>query len=140
MKTKFSPILKVRKLEIEKIENQLLSYKNQKRKAKSELSNLMDDLKKMEIAKKGSITELKRSFFLISSLQNSIAQQKEYINLLDNQIKSTQKLLQKATIEYEKIKYLHDIEVKKVLEKIKKMEIKELDEVASQLFVTRKKR
>ena len=140
MKTKFSPILKVRKLEIEKIENQLLSYKNQKRKAKSELSNLMDDLKKMEIAKKGSITELKRSFFLISSLQNSIAQQKEYINLLDNQIKSTQKLLQKATIEYEKIKYLHDIEVKKVLEKIKKMEIKELDEVASQLFGTRKKR
>ncbi len=140
MKTKFSPILKVRKLEIEKIENQLLSYKNQKRRAKSKLSNLMDDLKKMEIAKKGSITELKRSFFLISSLQNSIAQKKEYINLLDNQIKSTQKLLQKATIEYEKIKYLHDIEVKKVLEKIKKIEIKELDEVASQLFGTRKKR
>ena len=137
MKTKFTSILKVRKLEVEKLENEIAKLQNQKRLVSEQIRKLHEELKDAKIPQNGSIISLKQSFYMISIIKENIELKKQNILFLNEQIKSNQELLKKAMLEYEKIKHLHEIEEKKILEKIKKLEEKNMDEIASQLFSRR---
>jgi len=134
VKTKFSPILKVRKLDVERVESEIVKLQNQKRVAKRELESLYQTLYEQKTPNIGSVIELQKSYEIIQILKKDINLKKQNIQFLDEQIKLTQELLKKAMLEYEKIKHLHELEEKSMLEKIKKLEEKNMDEIAIQLF------
>ncbi len=138
MTTKFSPILKVRRLEVERVENELSKLNNQKKSLSLEIDSLKDELEKNSYPKSGQIQNLKQKFFKNTLIKKNIELKLQNIKFLEEQIKSTQELLKKAMLEYEKINHLHKVEEKKMIEALKKQEVKELDEIANILFRLKK--
>ena len=138
MTTKFSPILKVRRLEVERVENELSKLNNQKKSLSLEIDSLKDELEKNSYPKSGQIQNLKQNFFKNTLIKKNIELKLQNIKFLEEQIKSTQELLKKAMLEYEKINHLHKVEEKKMIEALKKQEVKELDEIANILFRLKK--
>ena len=138
MTTKFSPILKVKSLEIERVENELSKLNNQKKSLSLEIDSLKDELEKNLYPKSGQIKNLKQNFFKNTLIKKNIELKLQNIKFLEEQIKSTQELLKKAMLEYEKINHLHKVEEKKMIEALKKQEVKELDNIANILFSLKK--
>ena len=134
MITKFTPILKVKNLDVEKLENQIAKLNNQKKALNLEIDSLNEELKSATIPQNGSIQELKQNFFQNDIIKQNIELKLQNIEFLEEQIKSTKLLLKKAMLEYEKIKHLHELEEKKMIDKIKKEEAKNLDEIGTLLF------
>ncbi len=138
MTTKFSPILKVKNLDVEKLENKIAKLNNQKKALHLEIDSLKEELKNSSTPKSGTINELRKNFFQNDLIKQNINIKLQNIEFLEEQIKSTKLLLKKAMLEYEKIKYLHQLEEKKMIDKIKKEEAKNLDEIGALLFTLNK--
>ncbi len=138
MTTKFSPILKVKNLDVEKLENEIAKLNNQKKTIQSDIQILKDELKNSFLPKNGTINQLKQNYFTNNIIKENIKLKLENIDFLDEQIKSNELLLKKAMLEYEKMKHLHQVEERKILEKIKKQEAKDLDEIGTLLFTINK--
>jgi flagellar biosynthesis chaperone FliJ len=56
------------------------------------------------------------------------------LKYFEQEINTLNILYKEASLEYEKIKHLHSVEIEKVVEMQKREEAKRLDEIASQLF------
>jgi len=134
MKTKFSPILQIKKQESEKLQNEIVKLQNQKRKREKEYEALKNELKNIKPPKKGDIKDLNKTFLQISLQNEAIEQKKQNILFLEEQVKLTELKYKEAMLEYEKVKHLHELEVEKIVEELKKQEAKELDEIGSLLF------
>jgi len=134
MKTKFSSILKIKKLETEKLQNEIIKLQNQKKQRQSELEILIEELKKLQPPKNGTVYELQKSFVKSSIQKDMIDLKRQNILFLEEQVKLTELKYKEAMLEYEKIKHLDEIEVKKKLDMIKRLEAKELDEIGTLLF------
>ena len=134
MKTKFSPILQIKKLESEKLQNEIVKLQNQKRKREQEYETLKNELKKITPPSKGDIKELNTTFLKLTLQNEAIEQKKQNILFLEEQVKLTELKYKEAMLEYEKVKHLHELEVKKIVDEIKKQEAKELDEIGTLLF------
>jgi len=120
MKTKFSSLLRVKKLESEKLQNQIIKLQNKKKSLEDELGTLKDELKNIIPPKNGTIIVLNKTFLQSSMQQENIELKKQNILFLEEQIKLTEQKYKEAMLEYEKIKHLHEIEVKKKIDEIKK--------------------
>ena len=138
METKFSPILKVKNLDVEKLENQIAKLNNQKKILNLDINSLKEELKNSSTPKSGTISKLKQNFFQNNLINQNIELKLQNIEFLEEQIKSTKLLLKKAMLEYEKIKHLHQLEEKQMIDKIKKEEAKNLDEIGTLLFTLNK--
>jgi len=60
-------------------------------------------------------------------------------NRLNQQIEGIKELYKEANIDFEKINYLEDLEIKKQLEELKVQENKDMDEIANLLFTKHKR-
>ncbi len=138
MTTKFSPILKVKNLDVEKLENEISKLNNQKKTLTHDINSLKDELQNSSVPRSGTINLLKQNFFQNDIIKQNIDLKLQNIQFLEEQIKSTKLLLKKAMLEYEKINYLHQLEEKKIIDKIKKEEAKNLDEIGTLLFTLNK--
>ena len=134
MKTKFTSILKVRKLEVDKVENQLQKLKNQLKQVQISLEELKKELKNLTPPKNGNISQLKQSFMINQSQYEAIKLKEQNILFLEEQIKLTEQNYKKVMLEYEKIAHLNKEEQKKQFILIKKQQEKELDEIGTLLF------
>jgi len=138
MRTKFSAILKVKSLDVEKLENEIAKLNNQKKALHEDIKFLHEELKNFNIPQNGDISLLKKSYFQNNIIKQNIELKSKNIQFLEEQIKSTELLLKKAMLEYEKLKHLHELEEKKILEELKLKEAKELDEIGTLLFTLNK--
>ncbi len=138
MKTKFSPILKIKKLQTEKLQNEIVKLQNQKKSVQNELKNLKNELKDIVPPKQGNFIQLNMTFLKSNFQQENIELKKQNILFLEEQVKLTELKYKEAMLEYEKIKHLHDLEIEKMLEKLKKDEAKNLDEIGTLLFSRKK--
>ena len=138
MKTKFSPILKVKNLDVEKLENEIVKLNNQKKSLHEDIKALHEELENSKTPISGDISLLKMQYFQNDYINQSITLKLQNIKFLEDQIKSTELLLKKAMLEYEKIKHLHELEIKKILQELKKQEAKDLDEIGTLLFSLKK--
>ena len=134
MSSIFSKISKINKQKLDKIESELYVIKSAIRSIEDEIEGIYDMIGDLKIPQNGEM-----------KLLNSFQQNR---NLLNNQKdmltsdlnKKNQELLNKqqeykiAKLEFEKIKYLEEEELAKRLEKLKKDEQKELDEISNLLF------
>lgn len=133
-KTKFSQILKVKKQALEKIEIDLTKSRNKLAMLKNNLSVLLLQISSHEFPKKGTNVELRANLAILQAYKNEKDALNEKINLTDKEILHFEHLYKKAYLEYEKIKYLEEEEIKKSIAKAKKQEQIMLDELATQRF------
>ncbi len=139
MKTKFSELVKVKKRKVAEIENKLLELQNQKNRSLLQIEEIDDDISSHKSPKVGDFSEITLSYAKLSILSNQKKSKKEDLLNLQEQIIEQKKLYKEANIDFEKIKYLDDLEVEKVLHQMKIQESKDMDEIANILFSNKKK-
>jgi hypothetical protein len=129
-KSKFTPLLKLKKQTISAKEQTLMQCNNNITIKQKEIDQNQEDMLNLSLPTQGN-------FALYSYMQ----EQKRVITIFAKQLKkeeewlkakkiNIQNELKYLEIEYEKFNYLHQNEVDKKIEKLKKEEAKMLDEVA----------
>lgn len=134
MKTKFSPIVKIRKNELEKIQKVISVINNNILKKEEEILLFEQNYTKLETPTNGNISKLNIYNMQINMQRNKLKSLQLQLNGLVLQKEEVTEHLRFANIEYEKIRYLEQeiIDEKLLLEK--KQEAKDMDEIAIMLF------
>ena len=134
MSSIYTKISKINKQKLDKVESELYVIRQAIFKIEEEIRNIYNYIDNLTIPKNGDI-----------KLLNSFQESRRVLNVQkgmlssDLQVKNLelskkQQEYKESKLEYEKIKYLEEEEIAKKLEKLKKDEAKELDEISSQLF------
>ena len=134
MKTKYSPLVQVKKNIMQKSERVLQS-------ANAKLYRLQDELKSSIVAldsivtpSSGKISEFLSSKTLLESQRLLIQQKEALLFSAQEEMKEAKAQLKVDMIEYEKFNYLDLQERKEFEERKKREEAKELDEVALLIY------
>jgi len=139
MKTKFSQIVKLKQRKVDEIENEMLDVRNKKKDIIVNIEDLMKELKEINTPNSGAFSEINIANMHLKNLSNQKKSFEEEIVLLNRQIEGLKELHKEANIDFEKIKYLDNEEIKKILQEKKVEENKNMDEIANLLF-SRKQR
>jgi len=134
MSSIYAKISKINKQKLDKVESELYVIRQAIFKIEDEIRNIYKHIDNLTIPKNGDI-----------KLLNSFQESRRVLNVQkgmlssDLQVKNLelskkQQEYKESKLEHEKMKYLEEEEIVKKLEKLKKDEAKELDEIASQLF------
>ncbi|ANE33049.1 PP-loop family protein [Campylobacter hyointestinalis] len=134
MNTKFSQVIKLKKQNLDKIEICLAKCRT--------LRSQLEDLLKKATLELGSYKFPKGGNFIV--MKSSLEEQRllrehkddliEKLSLNQKEIMHYELQYKKAYMEFEKIRYLEQEEIKKILEKAKKDEAIMLDEIAIQRY------
>ena len=130
MKTKFDSILKIKKNELEKIERDIKKINSSIAMLNKKIEDLNSKLSSFSFPSTGNFSQFNQYKILESTLINEINNLKSQINVLENRKRELFEEYKKINIEYEKMKYLQNEELKKNLKKIKKKEQLNMDELA----------
>lgn len=137
MKTKFSAVVKIKKKIVDDIRNSIFMVDAQISKTTILLRETKDRYNTLKPPTEGPFSSLmafedmKKAFrYEIDTIKNNLADQQNHKNMLIGTLKE-------ANAEYEKMKYLEEEEIKKVLKARAQQESKELDEIGVMLFNNR---
>ena len=130
MKTKFDSIVKIKKKEIEKIEQNIQKINASINMLREKIKSLNNKLSSFSFPKNGNFSQFNQYKILQNSMIDEIDNFKNQIAILENRKKEILEDYKKAHIEYEKMKYLQSEEIKKNLKKQKQKEQIEMDEIA----------
>ena len=129
----FLKISKINKQKLDKIESELFIIKSEMKRINKEIQRIYLSVDELVTPQVGSVKELVE----FQARRRVLNTQKDMFTkeLYQKDLELAQKQLEykKAKLEYEKIKYLHEEELQKKLQKIKKDEQKELDEISTML-------
>lgn len=130
MKSRFSPLVKLKKNTMQKSEQLLQKASVNLNSATTALKMSYASLEDFEMPKSGKISQMLASRTLLSSQRDLINHNKEWVVFAKNQVESAKQRLKKDMMEHEKFQYLELEEIKKELKKREIKESKELDEIA----------
>ncbi|WP_169764544.1 flagellar export protein FliJ [Campylobacter mucosalis] len=134
MPSKFTPIVRVKKQALDKIEIKLIRAKNDLSKYNFELSIAKDEINRHQMPKSGDVSELRQSLEILKIMNASLKELKEKIELTQREVAHFTYQYKNANLEYEKVKYLEEEEIKLDLKKKKRAEELMLDEFATIKF------
>ncbi|MCH9812504.1 MAG: flagellar export protein FliJ [Epsilonproteobacteria bacterium] len=138
MQTKFSQLLKVKQQKVDEIEVEMLDIQNQKKSLLLKIEHLDKDISEISKPVSGHFSQLNLSYTVLSNLSEQKERYNEEVTHIDKQIMGLQELYKEANIEFEKVKYLDDQEIQKILHLMKVEEKKEMDEIANLLYKRRR--
>ncbi len=138
MKTRFTPLVKIKKGAMDKCENELSIANKNLQNAHISLDEAYNELKKTSLPNSGTISMMLQVKTLQESQRNLIEEKKSWLNFAKEQHQSAKELLKKSSVEYEKFKYLELDEIKKNLKKLAQQEAKDMDEVALMGYMRKK--
>ena len=134
MKTRFYPILKIKKDILNNIEKELIKI-NQKISIKeNEISMLKEELKNMKAPSVSVYRELLTFKDSAAAFLDEISKEQNLLEMMYSSRIDINKKYKMAMIEYEKINYLHTEELKLRVDKLRKEEQKFIDEVGGILY------
>jgi len=135
--SKFTPIAKVRKQQRDKVETSLAQARAKKQSLKKEISIIFEEINNTKMPVSGHIS-------LISLVRERLVVLRREKDSLDERLKEQDELVKKflveyklANIEFEKIKYLEEQDYEAWVEKIKKQEQLDMDEISTMLFANK---
>ncbi|MDQ1337419.1 MAG: hypothetical protein QG617_386 [Campylobacterota bacterium] len=135
MKTRFSPLVKIKKNSMQKSEQVLQKANANLNSATTALEQSYNSLKDVEPPKSGTMSEMLASRTLLNSQRELINHNREWVGFAANQVNQAKKQLKLDMIEHEKFQYLELQEIKQELQKRKLKEAKELDEIALMTYM-----
>jgi flagellar biosynthesis chaperone FliJ len=130
MKTRFTPLVKLKKSTMQKSEQVVQKANADLNSASIALKLSYNSLDDVSAPQSGTMGEMLASRALLSSQRGIINQNKEWVDFANNQVIQAKNQLKLDMIEHEKYKYLELQEIKKEIKKRKLQETKDLDEVA----------
>lgn len=139
MSSKYTPVVKVRKQELDKAETNLLKAKQRQKANEEALMRANADYLRVNLPRNGSAELLKQSLQMKAIAKDVKDAAKEKVELSAKEMAHYQHLYKNAHFEYEKIKYLESEELKIVQERLKKAEQKALDDIAISKYFREKK-
>ncbi len=130
MKTRFSPLVTLKKSTMDKSERVVQGANADLNSAAIALEISYNALEGIESPLKGRMSQMLASRTLLESQRGLIQHNQEWVEFAKNQLLSAREQLKLDMIEHEKFKYLELEEIKKIIKKIKLQEAKDLDEIA----------
>ena len=130
MKTKFDSVVKVKKQQVERIENDIRKINKSILELNREIEEFKDSLLLFTLPKTGTFNKIKQIKESQNIIKNQIQNLENQIVILQNRKNELLNELKKANIDYEKMKYLQNEEIKKALKELKLKESREMDEIA----------
>ncbi|WP_238374815.1 flagellar export protein FliJ [Sulfurimonas denitrificans] len=135
MKSRFTPLVKIKKNSMQSSERFLQRANNNLNSAISALELSYNSLKDLGSPQKGAMREMLATRALLDSQREIINHNKEWIAFAKNQVTQAKEQLKIDMIEYEKFKYLELQEIKAELKKMNAKEAKDLDEIALMTYI-----
>ena len=135
MKSRFSPLVKVKKNSMQKSERFLQKATVNLNSASSALELSYNTLKDIAPPSRGSMSQMLASRTLLSSQRELIKHNQEWVTFAKNQIEQAKAQLKADMIELEKFQYLELEEIKQELKKKAMLEAKDLDEIALMTYM-----
>lgn len=139
MKTRFSPILKLKLSEVNKIELEIKEVGNLIFAKKQEIEALHKHISEFTPPDTQEYRKFLAFREMISNLREKIKEENSFLAMLESRKIDTIKRYDKAKIEYEKINYLHLKEAHDLLKKAQRRESLEQDELASIKYIAQKR-
>lgn len=135
MKSRFSPLVKVKKNSMQKSERFLQKATVNLSSASSALELSYNTLKDIAPPSRGTMSQMLASRTLLNSQRELIKHNQEWVTFAKNQIEQAKVQLKADMIELEKFQYLELQEIKQELKKRALQEAKDLDEVALMTYM-----
>jgi len=130
MKTKFTSLVTVKKNSVQKSESIVEDANATLKNASNALKISIQSLDEIDAPQSGTMNDFLASRTLLDLTRTNIQYNKEWLEFATTQLNAAKEQLKLDMVEYEKFKYLDLEEIKKILQKQKMLEAKELDEVA----------
>ncbi len=130
----FGKIAKVNKQKVQKVENELFVLKSNIRVIENKIKDIYIDIDQLNIPKNGEARELMLFQEQRKLLNNQKSRDQRELNVKNLELANKYQEYKKAKMEFEKIKYLEEQEIIKKIEKLKKQEQKDLDEISNMLY------
>jgi len=134
IKTKFDQVVKLKKLKVEEVENELLSLNQQIENEEQKLLALNAQLSSIKYPKSGNFSQMLQLREMMKIELSQIEIVKKDIEELNHQKSLLNEQLKEVKLDYEKIKFLQGEEIKKELKKRAIKEAKDMDEIAIMLY------
>jgi len=134
VKTKFDALVKLKKLDVDKIESELTKQNGKINKINQEIEKFQIELSEIHYPQSGNFAMITQIKMMQNAMREQINSKKEELKFLENQISLLKGQLKEKELEYEKMKYLQGEEIKKEIKRLKKEEDKNMDEIALMLF------
>lgn len=129
---KFKQILNVKKQALQNAELDLNKAKLRKKSVENELELVKNEINKLKEPTTLNEMVLVNDFIQVNLIKQS--QLKEKLSLCDKEISHYNHLYKRASLDYEKIKYLYEEELKQKKKALEKKQALELDEIATMRF------
>ena len=139
MKTRFSPILKLKISAMNKIELEIKEVSNLIFAKKQEIDALHKNISEFTPPNTQEYRRFLAFREMISHLREKIKEENNFLAMLESRRIDTKKRFDKAKIEYEKINALHLEEVQELLKIAQRREAKEQDELAQIKYIAQKR-
>lgn len=130
MKTRFSSLVKLKKSTMQKSERVMQKANADLNRAAMSLEMSYSELKDVKSPRSGTMGDFLAARALVESQRGVIKHNTEWVGFAKNQVNIAKEQLKLDMIEHEKFKYLELQEIKKEINKQKRLEAKNLDEVA----------
>lgn len=140
MKSKYSPILKIKEQKMSDIEIRLFNARSHKSLLEAQLASIKDDLAHEKLPSSGDFGTMQLFSFTHAQRIDESKLLKQKIIVANGKITELENEYKEAYKECEKIKFLHNTEVKNMLKKIEKKNQAELDEIAVMGYFRRNKK
>lgn len=130
MKTRFTPLVKLKKTAMDKSEGVVQKANADLNTAYAALEKSYQTLDEITTPQQGDMKDFLASRELLNSARGFVEHNHEWIAFAKNQLHQAKEKLKLDIIEHEKFKYLEFQEIEKELKRLKIQEMKDLDEVA----------
>ena len=139
MKSRFTPLVKLKKNTMQKSEQFLQKANGNLNSATIALDLSYKSLKDVEPPKSGKMGDMLASRVLLDSQRELINHNKEWVRFASNQVEQAKKQLKADMLEHEKFQYLELQEIKQEIKKRQRAEAKSLDEIALMTYNGKKR-
>ncbi len=134
MRTRFTPLVRVKKNDMDRCEQDLQAANESIHNAEHALELAYTELNTTDIPDSGLAAQLLQARMKLTAQRTIIDDRRHWLQYARVQAEKARELLKASVIEYEKFKYLDAEQVKKILKEQKRAVANELDEIAIQTY------
>ncbi|MDL0088830.1 flagellar export protein FliJ [Campylobacter gastrosuis] len=134
MKSKFSQVVNVKKQALDRAEAKVAQARLNVANYEAKLNQARANLDSFALPKQGNISELNQNLELLKIMRSEVLSLNERLEIAKKELLHFTHQYKNANLDYEKMKFLKDEEIKQKLKEIKRKEELLLDEFATIKF------
>lgn len=138
MKTRYTPLVKIKKNMMDRSEQHLQHAHHKLQDAETALVQAYEELKHASAPQSGAMSDFLHFRAVIEMQRQVVDQKHQEVLEAASDVQAARTALKQAMVEYEKFKYLETEQIKLMIEEQKRVHQRELDEIAVRSFTYRK--